>query len=190
MSTNQSNDRILALCAQRLVALSKFVTPTTPMSINGKPTTLANVIAIYQAAIDTRNALIAQRAALDKALVARHTADVTRLATDRGLRAWVDSAFGPASSEATEFGFVLAPPKPKSAATKATAVEKTLATRAARGTKGKRQKAKIHGTIPAPTAPAAPATTTPAAPPAASVLASPNGALNGAASANGLAGGH
>jgi hypothetical protein len=83
--------------------------------------------------------------------------------------AFVRATFGNQPDVLADFG--LAPhkePAPKTVETKATAVEKTLATRAARGTKGKKQKAAIHGTLPvtepAVAATPAPTGTAPAAP--------------------------
>ncbi len=169
MSINQNNAKIVSTCGQRLEALTKFVKAKTAIKVSGKPMKLAELTAIYQAAIDTRTALVPQRAAFDKALDARDSAEELRQATDKLLKAWVVNEFGADSQEAQEFGFL--PPKirAKSAATKATAVEKVLATRKARHTMGKRQKADIKGTIVAPTAPADPAITTSVATPATTV---------------------
>ena len=110
-----------------------------------------------------------------------------RLATDKGLKAWVVSQFGADSQEAKEFGFLPAKSTPKSAATKAQAVAKSLATRQARHTMGRKQKKGIKGTVVAPAAPAVPATTVTVAPPAAITPASTNGSLDGAPSTNGAA---
>ncbi|HEY2512640.1 MAG TPA: hypothetical protein VGI39_17355, partial [Polyangiaceae bacterium] len=87
-----------------------------------------------------------------------------------------------------EFGFLPAKVGEKSAETKALAVQKSQATRDARGTKGKRQKEKIKGTIVVPAVPAEPAVSAPVATPTASVPVSTNGALNGASTSNGVAG--
>jgi hypothetical protein len=151
---------------------------------------LSDLTDVYQAAIDTRTALIPQRAAYEKALSARDSAEVTRQATDKKLKAWVVNEFGADSQEAQEFGFL--PPKIGAAtvATKATAVLKSRATREARGTKGKRQKEKIKGTLVAPAAPAVPAVAAPAAAPAASALAATNGAPTSASPSNGVAASH
>ena len=190
MSVNQNNAKVIEACGQRLKALKKHVTATkATMSIAGKPMKLADVLAVYQNAVDTRTALIEERASFDKALTARDDAEVSRLAMDAGLKSWVASQFGPSSLEAQEFGFVPRKVTAASAATKALAAKKNLATREARGTKGKRQKAQIKGTVVAPAVPSEPAVTTLAAP-AAVVPATPNGALTGAASSNGAAGSH
>jgi hypothetical protein len=190
MSIKPNNANVVSACNQRLKALGQYVKAKTPMPVNGQLMKPTDLTSIYQAAIDTRSELSAQKTAYDKALEARDSAEQTRLATDKGLKAWVTGAFGATSKEAQDFGFL--PPKigARTAATKATAVLKVLATRQARGTKGKRQKEKIKGTIVAPAAPAVPAITTPAAAPAASVLATPNGAPTSAPSSNGVAGSH
>jgi hypothetical protein len=196
MSINQNNAKVVSTCGQRLLALKKYAKAKTAMTVSGEQMKLADLIAIYQAAIDTRAALVPQRAAYEKALSDRDSAEVERFATDKKLKAWVVNEFGAGSQQAQEFGFL--PPKigAKSAATKATAVLKTLATREARGTRGKRQKEKIKGTITAPAAPADPATTTQAAAPAASVSTvnatngSTNAAPNSASPSNGVAASH
>jgi len=188
MSIKQNNAEVVSACTQRLTALGQYVKAKTPMSINGQPTKPTDVIGIYQAAIDTRSELVKQRAAFNKALEARDSAEQTRLATDQGLRAWVTVTFGATSQEAQEFGFLPHKIGAKSAATKATAVLQSKATRVARGTGGKRQKEKIKGTISAPAAPAVPAITAPAVTPAASATVAMPVAPTSAPASNGVAG--
>ena len=190
MSTERNNAKIVSTCGQRLAALNKFVKTKTAMTVGGDSMKLADLTAIYQAAIDTRTALVPQRAAFDKALAARDSADVARQATDKKLKVWVVNEFGADSQEAQEFGFAPTSPRDKSTETKFVAVQKMLATRTARGAKGKRQKESIKGTIVAPTAPAAPATTAPAASPAASALAATTVAPTSAPASNGAATSH
>jgi len=191
MSVNQNNAQVIAACNQRITALKKHVTTTkATMMIGGEAMKLADVLAVYQEAIDTRGALVAERAAYEKALTERDDADAARLALDEGLRGWVGGQFGYRGAESQEFGFLPRKVRVKSAQTKADAVVKAKATREARGTKGSRQKADIKGTIDAPAGPAAPATTTTAAAPAASVQTSSNGASTNASSTNGAAASH
>ena len=140
------------------------------MTVGGESMKLSDLVAAYQAAVDTRAALIPQRASYKKALAARDSAEVTREATDKKLKGWVVNQFGAGSAEAEEFGFLPTKVTEKSAETKATAVQKMRATRKARNTRGKRQKQGIKGTIVAPAA-------TTAAP-------------NGAAASNGVATSH
>jgi hypothetical protein len=190
MTIIQNNAKIVSACGQRLLALKKFVKTKTAMTVSGETMKLADLTAIYQAGIDTRTQLVPQRAAYKKALAARDSAEVARQATDKKLRAWVVNEFGPDSIEADEFGFLPAKVGEKSAATKATAVLQSKATRVARGTRGKRQKKGIKGTIVVPAAPAVPAITAPAAPAAASAPAATPVAPNSAPASNGVAGSH
>jgi hypothetical protein len=190
MTIIENNAKIVSTCGQRLIALKKFVKTKTAMTVSGNPMKLADLTAVYQASIDTRTTLIPQRAAYEKALADRDSAEVTRQATDKKLKAWVVNEFGADSQEAQEFGFLPTKIGEVSAATKATAVEKSLATRAARGTKGKRQREKIKGTILAPAAPAVPATTATTAAPAAIALTATNGTPAGAPSSNGVTASH
>jgi len=189
MSTIQNNAKIVTTVGQRIAALNKHVTAKTVLNINGKPMKLSDVLAVYQASLDTRSALVVQRAALEKSLDARDAAETTRLDVDKGLKAWVTGTFGPTSQEALEFGFLPAKVGTKSADTKATAVEKSLATREARGTRGRRQRQQIKGTTVAPAAPADPAVTTPAATPAV-VASSPAAPSTHGPSPSGVAGSH
>jgi hypothetical protein len=107
MSTIKNNAKIVSSCGQRLIALKKYVKATkTAMTVSGESMKLADLTAIYQAAIDTRNALVPQRAAYEKALAARDSAEVTRQATDKKLKAWVVNQFGADSEAAQEFGFL------------------------------------------------------------------------------------
>jgi len=96
----------------------------------------------------------------------------------RGVRSIVTGKFGADGVEMLQFGIEPRKPPKKSAATKALAVEKMIATRKARGTKGSVQKKDIHGTVPAaaPAAAAAPADApapAPAATPAPATSAKP-----------------
>ncbi len=190
MSIMQNNAKIVSTCNQRLTALKKYVKAKSAMIVGGESMSLSDLVAAYQAALDTRAALIPQRVAYKKALADRDSAEVTREATDKKLKAWVVNQFGAGSVEAEEFGFLPTKVTEKSAATKATAVQKMRATRKARNTRGKRQKQGIKGTIVAPAAPADPATTAPAAPAAASAPAATTAAPNGAAASNGVATSH
>ena len=185
MSIRENSSKIVALCNERLTALKKFVTTKTQMTINGQLMKLSDVTAIYQTALDARSTAATQRVAYEHALDAREQADSARLTTDAGLEIWVLSQFGVGSQTASEFGFSPRKIGTKSAKTKAEAVTKNLATREARMTMGKRQKANIKGTV--TTAPVAPVNSAPVATPA-PVAPVVTPALNGAAVTNGTAG--
>jgi hypothetical protein len=147
MSTTKSNAKIVSTCGQRLAALKKYVKAKAAMTVGGESMKLSDLVAAYQAAIDTRSALIPQQAAFKAALAARDDAEVTRRAIDKKLKAWVNNEFGASSMQAQEFGFEAKVPT-TSVETKATAVLKLRATRAARGTKGKRQNVDANPRVP------------------------------------------
>ena len=182
MPTKKKKDIRRELLDELLAGYSK------PEDLTGPDGLLSDVTGIYQAAIDTRTALLEQRTAYEKALEARDSAEATRLATDKGLKAWVTGQYGAESQAALQFGFLTPKIGAKTAATKAEAVVKVLATRKARMTMGKRQTEKIKGTIVVLAAPAVPAVTAPAAAPAASAPAVTNVALPSASPSNGVAG--
>jgi hypothetical protein len=166
MSKVQNNASVVSACNQRLVALAKYVKAKTDVEIAGEPNKLADLVAVYQATLDTRSAVLTKRAELKKALVDRRSAEAARKATDVGLKAWVAVKFGADSQEATEFGLTAPKAAVKSVETKYVAIQQSQATREARGTKGKKQKKSIKGVIATPAAPADPATTAPTAAPA------------------------
>jgi hypothetical protein len=93
----------------------------------------------------------------------------------RGVRSVVTGKFGADGAELLQFGVEPRKPPKKTAATKALAVQKMLATRKSRGTKGSVQKKDIHGTVPdASATPSAPAAAeAPAAPAAATTATKP-----------------
>ena len=57
MSNERNNAQIVSASGQRITALNKYVKAKTVMGINGQQLKSADVIAIYQASIDTRAAL-------------------------------------------------------------------------------------------------------------------------------------
>jgi hypothetical protein len=79
----------------------------------------------------------------------------------RALRAFVINLFKGQTNVLADFGITVIARQVPTVDTKAAAALKAKATRAARGTGGKRQKAKIKGAVPT-----APATTPPATKPA------------------------
>ena len=179
MPSIKSSSVIVDICNQRIQALEKDVSTKSVITINGASYTRAQLIAIYQASLDTRAALVTSRGQVKVDLAARSTAEQNRLAIEAGVKAWVVAQFGAESNQAYDFGYTPKKPAQKSAETKANAAKLAEATRKARGTMGKNQKQSIKGTLVAPTAPAAPATTALAMP----VQSTSNGAANGAPAA-------
>jgi hypothetical protein len=164
MSRTLSNAVIVDAVTQRLAALKGNVPAKSQIEIDGKAYKPSDLIAIFQASLDTRAALIKSRAQAKVDLAARGAAEGNRNAIEPGLKSWVTGKFGATSNEALEFGYAPRKTATKSAETKATAARLAEATREARGTMGKKERLKVKGTLPVSAAPAAPAITAPVTP--------------------------
>src|SRR5262249_20854760 len=102
-----------------------------------------------QASIDTRKTLSTKRGEAKAALDAVGAADAERAPLDAGVGRWVKSQFGPYSLEARDFGLAEKTRAARSVADKARSADQALATRKARGTMGRKARAKIKGVLPA-----------------------------------------
>jgi hypothetical protein len=128
--------------------------------------TPASLAAAIQARIDAASAVATTRAAWLNAVKTYDAIDVQVTVLMRELRNLVIAAFGPTSPKLADFGFKATVRTPLTPAQKVARAAKAKATREARGTLGKKQKALITGeTAAAKAAASATApTTTPAAP--------------------------
>ncbi|HEX3770400.1 MAG TPA: hypothetical protein VHV30_06030 [Polyangiaceae bacterium] len=137
---------------QAIVGLQKQYPPTATVVLDGASHTPADIAKAFQASVDAADVTTAAAAAFHKAVADERAANATADTMYRSLRAYV----GQASPDVlASFGFTSPSRQVPSADTVAGAVEKRAATRAARHTLGKRQKAGIKGTV--TTAPEAPA---------------------------------
>jgi hypothetical protein len=147
MSTKQNNTTVSDLLNKRVGGIKKYLTdPNTVIPIGGKQCHPADVLAFFQEDIDARAAVDGARASVVATIATRKTADADRRTADSALKSYVTHLYGATSTEAQEFGYP--PPKTRTTtvATKATAIQKSAATRAARNTMGSAQKALISGT--------------------------------------------
>jgi hypothetical protein len=124
-----------------------------------------------QTRLDTAIATKASRQAMHNAVAAERAAQAEFKPIRSALRSYLAGVYSANAPELQEFGFVQNRRPAKTVASKAAAVAKGKATRVARATKGRKQKAAIKGAPAASTAPAAsgatPAATAPAAAPSA-----------------------
>ncbi|HEY3816534.1 MAG TPA: hypothetical protein VGL81_05150 [Polyangiaceae bacterium] len=144
-----------------IAGIQKRLSTTPTITLNGQPFTTAALITFFQDEIDTAGATLLAEGAFHKAVAAEKAAVAAGEPVFRALRAFLLNLFEGQPDVLADFGITVVARQVPSAATKAAAALKAKATRAARGTGGKRQKAKITGA-----APATPATTPPAAKPA------------------------
>ena len=132
--------------------------PNLSVQVNGTTLDCAQVVAQTEAHINAEQHILSLVAQLKEARAAIGLLRDQENATLQVVKAAAAAAFGRSSQSYQALGF----PSPQArrtvtVPTKAEALEKSHATREARGTKGPRQKASIHGTV-TTTTPAAPAT--------------------------------
>jgi len=122
-----------------------------------------------QTRLDTAIATKTSRQAMHNAVAAERAAQADFKPIRSALRSYLVGVYGANAPELQEFGFVQNRRPAKTVASKAAAIAKGKATRVARATKGRKQKAAVKGAPATSTAPAAPAA--PAANPAAAAPA-------------------
>jgi hypothetical protein len=160
MSTIRMAKNLSAALAleQKLTTELPTLMPDLSVLVNGTPKTCAQVVAQTEQHVNAEEHLLGLKAQVKEAQAAIKSLRREEQATLLAVKAAAAVAFGNTSASYQTLGF----PSPTlrrttTTAVKAEAVEKSHATREARGTKGSRQKASIHGTVPATTgAPATP----------------------------------
>jgi hypothetical protein len=175
--TTQAHD------AQVLVGIKKDLQNVSSLPLAGTTYTMTALEQLIQSRIDAANAVVNGRANWVHASATYKALNVQVTQVVRALRQYAINAFGQNSPTLADFGFT--PPK-KTALTpaqKTAKAAKAKATREARGTKGKKQKLEIKGTVPT----TVPATTPPAAPAPATAAPSVTAAPTGTATATGAA---
>ncbi len=136
--------------------------PTTILVIGGASIQPAALQSSLQGDIDANDASTHAKANWMVTVQAAQQADASVAPLLRGVRNRVFADFGDApNAEAVfaDFGYVRHKRATMTAEQKAAAAAKRKATRAARHTMGSRQKAEVHGTVPAAPAPDAPVVT-------------------------------
>jgi len=163
-TTTQAHD------GQVIVGIDKHLQNVSSLPLVGSTYTMAALKQLIQSRIDAVNKVVNAKAQWHDATATYKALNTHVTEVVRGLRQYVISAFGASNPVLADFGFT--PPK-KQALTPEQKVARALkaaATRKARGTMGKKQKAGIKGAVPAP------ATSPPAAePPPAHTAATPAG---------------
>jgi hypothetical protein len=146
-----------------ILGVDKRLASIISISLGGVTYTPVQIKTILQADVDATNAIDATKAAWSKAVTDGRATRAEAKVLLRNLRAYLIATSGAgAVGLLADFGFL--PPKSTKVTvkTKAAAVDKTLATRAARHTMGKNQKKEVKGAPAAAAAPASPAPVTPA----------------------------
>jgi hypothetical protein len=155
----------LAFLNLLIAGIGKYFAGVTTLTLAGTAYAPSALVKLLEELVSAINAAVAARTAAHDAVLA---ASAKSAAVDPVIAALRSYLLGVYSDAKTLADFGLAPRKPRRAPTQqegAAAAAKRLATRAARHTLGKRQKASVHGTAPEPAPvvapPPAPAVTPP-----------------------------
>ncbi len=149
MNSKNNHATVVNGLRQAMSGLKKHFGSSPTVLIDGQAQKPDDAIATLQAAIDAIDATTAAETAFHAKVEAQRAALTVARALVRGLEATVRAQLGLSPAIRTDFGFVEKTPKVLTPEEKAAAVAKGKATRAARGTKGPRAKAKIMGSVPA-----------------------------------------
>jgi hypothetical protein len=155
-----NKDSIINSLRQAIAGVKKHFASSPVIVLDGASTTPDAVTAIFQTAIDAIDKSTVAEKAFHDAVAVHNTALATARATLRALTRLVTSQLGSTAAILGDFGIPVPTRQDPTAATAAAAVGKREATRKARHTAGKRQKAKVTGESPAAGSP----TTQPAEP--------------------------
>jgi hypothetical protein len=154
-NSNSSKASLIARINSMIAGLQKNLTGQT-LVLGGSSITVSDLIAKLTAVVAQLNATTAAKVAWQAQVQASNTLETTEFdPLWAALGHCLEGMYGPTSTALAEFGIKPRKPPERTVKSKAVSVERNLATRAARGTKGARQKASIHGTVP-PAAPTPP----------------------------------
>jgi hypothetical protein len=176
MGTSPSPNQIVSSRIQQTARVQKFIDglkkheqTLSSLVIRGQSIRVADIIPLLQKRLDKTSAVSSAKATWQSAVQADHDErDQTKnLLAD--LRQALLVAFGGQIEALADFGLVGRKPAVVAPETRVAAAAKAKATRAARHTMGKNQKAQITGVVvtPATSSPSTPAPAPAAAPPAA-----------------------
>jgi len=130
-----------------IAGIQKHLSKNPTVILDGVALAPADIIATLQNATDTADAVSAPKAAFHKAVADAKTAATASDALHLALKTYVVSQFKTAPAVLADFGF--APPRRRApdVSTKAGAIAKSAATRAARHTMGVRQRDEVTGHV-------------------------------------------
>jgi hypothetical protein len=168
MSTNPEKvSKASALASLRALIAGTQKNSTSESFTFGNATyTAASLVQMLQHLVDATTAHDVAQAKVKDVFLALRDAKAQVSPVLRAYRRYLVAKYGNATETLADFG--LKPPKaraPRTSEQKAASAAKARATREARGTTSKKQKAQIHGVVPAPAQPA-PVPSTPAPKPA------------------------
>ena len=163
----RNRSEVQAHDGQVIVGIKKDLQNVSSVPLAGSAYPTATLEQLIQSRIDAANTVASARAQWLEAVAAYKSLNTKVTPLVRALRQYLVNVYGPDSTVLVDFGFTSSKRKTLTSDEQVARVEKAAATRKARGTMGKKQKAKIKGAV-TTTAPAAPPpATAPAVTPAA-----------------------
>ena len=144
---------IAVLLAALVKGIDTELASVDTLEFDGVAHKRTDVLASVQSVLDAISGVKATRMALSKAVVSQKAAIAQGRLLRAGMKRYLQAKYGPTSPKLQDFGFTptRTPKTPLKSKTEGKA--KAAATRVARGTKGKKAKAAIHGSLPAAPAP-------------------------------------
>jgi hypothetical protein len=138
---------VAALLAALVKGINTELAGVDPFLLDGTHFTRTELLARFQAALDAFASVKSARTALLQAVAKQKAALAQARPLRAGMKRFLQIQFGPSNPKLQEFGFTPARIPSTPVKTKAQAKVKSAATRVARGTRGKKQKAEIKGNV-------------------------------------------
>jgi hypothetical protein len=137
-----------------ITGINTLLPGVDPFVIASATMSRADLLAKLQGRLDAANATKAALLAHRQAVEAERASDAVVRPLRAQLKVYLQGRFGKTNTQLQSFGFTPNKVPLKTVLAKATGVAKAAATRVARHTLGKKQKAAIHGAVPESPAPA------------------------------------
>lgn len=155
-----NNTEEIIFCTKSIAAVMKYQLLLKSFTLAGEAATPVSLTAAFQADIDATSALDAAEASVAKLRMTQRLARAASRQLHVELKRYLVAVSGPEIVQiAQDFGYPPGKARKQTVASKSKQVALAKATRVARGTRGKKQKAAIKGVAAAPaiepTAPAA-----------------------------------
>jgi hypothetical protein len=152
MSSSNSSRLVSQTADQKMVVgTQQFLSKLTTMTAGSQSLTPADIVKIFQDRVASSQAVQTATAARTAAIKADRDKRTQTAPVVKAFKRVVQGMFSESPDTLAVFGLQPVKVGTRTVATKAEAVEKTLATRAARHTMGKEQKKDIKGTPPSAT---------------------------------------
>jgi hypothetical protein len=131
-----------------ITGINQLLPGVDPFDIGSVTLSRADLLAKLQGRVDAANATKAALQAYRTAVANERASDATLKPLRAQVKVYLQGRFGKTSTQLQSFGFTPNRVPVRTVKAKAAGVAKSAATREARHTMGKKQKAAIHGTVP------------------------------------------